>query len=137
MAEETLVKEALTDQMIAAGAGLTESLDRAQWPVVASFWLFDSENNHWRLVLASPAVTREGPRESYRHVSNALREMNTGVQLENVSVVSPEDPLVQVFRSVYRTGRDLEGRRVFRTAINGHFVDDAYVYRILPVAPAA
>ena len=137
MAEETLVKEALTDQMITAGAELTERLDRAQWPVVASLWLFDSENNHWRLVLASPAVNQDGPRESYRHVSNALREMNTGVQLENVSVVSPEDPVVQVFRSAYRTGRDIEGRRVFRSAINGHFVDDAYLYRILPMAPAA
>jgi hypothetical protein len=137
MAEETLVKEALTEQMIAAGAELTQCLDRARWPVVASLWLFEPENNQWRLLLASPAVDQEGPRQSYRHVSDALREIDTAVSLESVSVVSSEDPLVRVFRSAYRTGQAIEGRRVFRSAINGHFVDDAYVYRILPVAPAA
>jgi len=137
MAEETLVKEALTDQMILAGAELTKNLDRAGWPVVASLWLFEPENNQWRLVLASPAVDQEGPRESYRRVSDALGEGAASIPLASVSVVSSDDPLVRVFRSAYRTGREIEGRRVFRSAINGHFVDDAYVYRILAAAPAA
>jgi hypothetical protein len=134
MAEETLVKEALTDQMIAAGAELTEALDRSQWPIVASLWLFHPESNQWTLVLASPAVDRDGPRESYRHVSDALRVIDAAVPLASVSVVSSKDPLVDAFRSAYRADRDIEGRRVFRSAINGHFVDDAYVYKIAPAA---
>lgn len=137
MAEEILVKEALTDAMIAAGADLMRSLDRAQWPVVASLWLFEAETNQWRLILASPAVTEEGPLAAYRHVSHALRSSCSKLSLDAVSVVAPTDSLVQVLRSAYRTDSGMEGRRVYRTAINGHFVDDAYLYRLPPVAPAA
>jgi hypothetical protein len=137
MADETMVKETLSEEMIAAGAELTKSLDRARWPVVAAFWLFESETNHWRLVLASPAVSEEGPREAYRHVSEALHATRPALPLESVSVVPSDHPIVRAFRSAYGTGRGLEGRRVFRSAIDGHFVDDAYVYRVLPVAPAA
>jgi hypothetical protein len=137
MAEETLVKEALTEDMIAAGADLTRSLDRAHWPVVASLWLFEPETNQWRLILASPAVADEGPLAAYRHVNQALRSSSSKLSLDAVSVVAPSDSLVQVLTSAYRTDSGMEGRRVFRTAINGHFVDDAYVYRLPPVAPAA
>lgn len=134
MAEETLVKETLTEAMITAGAELTESLDRAKWPVVASLWLFDAETNQWRLLLASPAVDENGPRESYRRVYEALRQTNASVPLESVSVVSSDDPIVRAFRSAYRTSAEVVGRRVFRSAIDGQFVDDAYIYRVLPAA---
>ncbi len=137
MAEETLVKETLSEQMIATGAELTKSLDRAQWPVVASLWLFNPERNDWRLLLASPKVDQEGPRESYRHVDEVLRGMSTEVTLANVSVISPKDPIVRAIQSVYRADRDIEIHRRFRTAINGVFIDDAYVYRAWPVTSAA
>lgn len=137
MAEETLVKEALTEDMIVAGADLTRSLDRAHWPVAASLWSFVPETNQWRLILASSAVAEEGPLAAYRHVSQALRSSASKLSLDSVSVVAPTDSLVKVLTSAYRTDSGLEGRRVFRTAINGHFVDDAYVYRLPSVAPAA
>lgn len=137
MAEEILVKEALTDRMIDAGAELTTSLDRAQWPVAASFWLFDPENNEWRLVLASPRVLDDGPLASYRHIHEVLRATSSPLPLESISFISPDDPLVEAFRSASRTVRKLEGRRVFLGVINGRFIEDAYVYRVLPIAPAA
>ncbi len=137
MAEETLVKEVLTDQMIAAGAELLRGLDREGWPVVASLWLFEPENNQWRLVLASPVVPESGPREAYRHVSEALHAVKPALSLGNVSVVSPQDPLIRALASAYGTSREIEGRRVSRSAINGHFVEDAYLYRLLPLSPAA
>jgi len=137
MAEETLVKESLTDRMIEAGAELTRTLDGAHWPVVASLWFFESETNQWRLILASPAVSEKGPLEAYRHVNDALRASMPTLALDAISVVSPDDPLIRVLTAAYQTGSDIKGRRVFRSAINGRFVDDAYVYRLLPIAPAA
>ncbi|MDP9194286.1 MAG: hypothetical protein M3P06_21530 [Acidobacteriota bacterium] len=137
MVEEILVKEALTERMIDAGAELTTSLDRAQWPVVASFWLFEPENNQWQLDLASPRVLEEGPLAAYRQIHEVLRTTSSPLPLESIAFVTPGDALVQAFRSVYRTNRDLEGRRAFRGAINGRFIDDAYLYRVMPVAPAA
>src|SRR2546423_14588559 len=121
MAEETLVKEVLTEQMIAAGADLTRQLDRANWPVVASLWVYKPEMNEWRLLIASPSVDSEGPLAAYQGVSAALRSGERGLSLENISVVSPEDPRVLALAAAYRTGLEIEGRRVFRSAINGHY----------------
>jgi len=137
MAEETLVKEVLTDQMIAAGAELTKQLDRSDWSAVGSLWLYESEINQWRLLLVSPLVSTEGPLAAYRQVSTALRLVNQPLSLENISVVAPEDPRVRALASAYQTGLRNEGRRVFRGAVNGHYIDDAYVYRLPPIAPAA
>jgi hypothetical protein len=61
MAEETLVKEMLTDEMKKAGAELTRKLDEAKWPVTASFWYFVSDDNQWKLIVASPKLESEGP----------------------------------------------------------------------------
>jgi hypothetical protein len=137
MAEETLVKEVLTDQLIAAGADLTRQLVRSDWPVVGSLWLYEPEINEWRLLIVSPSVDSEGPLAAYRRVSAALQSGESRLSLDNISVVSPEDPRVRALASAHQTGFEIEGRRVSRSAINGFYIDDAYVYRLLPVAPAA
>jgi hypothetical protein len=137
MAEETLVKETLTEEMIAAGAELTRRLDCAAWPLAASLWIFDPELNQWRLILASSVVKEKGPLEAYRHVSNTLAESNLKLPFFSISAVSPDDPLIRGLLSAYGTGAEIEGRRIYRSAVKGHFVDDAYVYRLMSVAPAA
>ena len=137
MAEEPLVKEVLTEHMIAAGAELTTELDRAKWPVVAALWLFDADNNEWRLLLASPSVRLAGPRAAYAQVASTLRNLRTPLPLESVTVVEPEDSRIRLLTSAYQSNRNLEGHRFFRGAIGGHVIDDAYIYRLLPVAPAA
>ena len=134
MAEEMVVKEVLTERMIAAGAQLTQALDRANWPVVASLWLFDAEINLWRLVVASPAVDESGPLKAYTRIDDALRSSGTQLVLNDITAVSPRHPIVRALASTYATGRDIEGRRVFRSAIDGQFIDDAYVYRLWPQA---
>ena len=137
MAEDTVVKEMLTEQMIEAGAQLTESLDGQNWPLVGALWLFDPEINQWRLLLASPTVKTEGAFEAYHHVNEALRESTSPLRLDSVSVVSPDHPIFRTLASALRPGWENRTRRVFRTAINGHYIDDAYVYRLPPLAPAA
>ena len=141
MAEETLVKEVLTGHMIEVGAELIRRLDHTSWPVVASLWLYESEINEWRLLIASPTVGSEGPLAAYRDINAALSnsggERSLHLALENISVVSPEDPRIRALASAYQTGSGIEGRRVFRGAINGHYIDEAYIYRLQPVAPAA
>jgi hypothetical protein len=59
MAEETVVKEMLTQEMVQAGAELTRRLDKAHLEVCASFWLCMPDKNLWRLIVASPAVRQE------------------------------------------------------------------------------
>src|SRR5213079_3376918 len=112
MAEETLVKEVLTDRLIAAGADLTRQLVRSDWPVVGTLWLYEPEINEWRLLIVSPSVDSEGPLAAYRLVSAALQSGQSRLSLDNISVVSPEDPRVRALASAYQTGFEIEGRRV-------------------------
>ncbi len=133
MAEETLVKEILTQEMIRLGADLTRRLDHLGWPVVASLWLFDSQRNSWRLVLASPRANTAGPREAYQSVQSALTDLNTtSLSLNDIVVVAPEDPLIRLLASVIKVQPGLSGLRFSRNVIDGHFIDDTYVYRMNP-----
>ena len=137
MAEESLVKEALTEQMIAAGSDLTRALDHSGWPLAGALWLFDPENNEWRLLLASISVRAEGPRAAYSRIAGVLRELSSPLSLENITVVDPDDTRIRLLASVYPSNQNIEGRRFKRSAIAGHVIDDAYIYRLGPMAPAA
>jgi hypothetical protein len=131
MAEETLVKEALTDEMIKTGASLVEALDSQNLIVDAALWLYLSDTNQWRLLLASPEVHVEGPRKAYMRVLYARRNAHVhGVSLENLAVLDTQDPFIQLFKSVVRTTRSISPQRVSKNTINGQFIEDALIYRM-------
>jgi hypothetical protein len=138
VAEETLVKEMLTDGMIRGGALLTSKLDESGWPVLGAFWLFDRENNRWKLMLVSPEVTTSGPREAYEAISRALAALpDHFTDLQFVTVVAPNHPLVRALATAVRTGLEIEAIRFSHQALAGRFIDDLYLYRLLPEATAA
>lgn len=131
MAEETLVKEALTDEMVKAGASVVESLDRLRFFFDAALWFYLTDVNQWRLLLATPAVRLEGPRKTYKRLLAALRNTQVpALSLEDVAVLDTRDPLIQLLRAAVPTDRTINGIRFSRNTINGHFIEDAYVYRM-------
>ena len=123
-----LVKEALTDEMIEAGAELIANLDRQDWPLVGAFWMFDPERNDWRLMLVSPAVDKEGDFESYRRIDNILRASTTPLSLTDVSV-RPDPRILPALTAGLPPGWEEGGRRLKRTALKGVYIDDVYLYR--------
>ena len=124
--------------MIQLGAELTKELDRGGWPVVASFWLYDAEINQWKLVLASPVVEEHGPRAGYRRVSRRWMPSTRPSRWVVSPSSPPAIPIVHALASsAYARGESVEARRVSRTMVNREFVDDAYLYRLMPIAPAA
>jgi hypothetical protein len=138
MAEETLVKEHLTEEMKAAGAELTRKLDEANWPVTASFWYFVPNDNQWKLIVASPKLESEGPKQSYEAISHALSTLRRYFHdLEFISVVTPKNDVVRTLALALNTGPTIAGIRFSKNMINGHYIDDAYVYRVTPVNAAA
>ena len=139
MAEETLVKEVLTDSMKRGGEELTRKLDEAKWPVVASFWYFVREHNRWNLILASPKVLSDGPKASYAAVNRTLSALRDHFSLESITVVPPTHDLVRTLASAVQTdsGPAISGIRFSNNTINGHFIDDAYLYRMTRNTAAA
>ena len=133
MGEEAMVKEMLTRQMIEAGTKLIHFLDRAHVVVTASLWLYKPESTIWRLIIASPEVEANGPKKVYQKIQTILskmREKHPGVGLRDISVVESDDPIILLLRVAIKTGGGISGIRFSKNTINGHFIEDAYIYRM-------
>jgi hypothetical protein len=132
MAEEVVVKEPLSTQRIVAGKKLVELLDGNDFEVVAAFWLFSAQSNNWRLMIASPLVERDGPQSVYRRIHtmvSMIPDEFPWLNLGNITVLSPEDNLVQLLRKAVHTDKGFYGIQFSRSRINDVFIDDAYIYR--------
>ena len=130
MAEDAIVKEQLTDEMIEAGARLTAQLDEAGVPIVAALWLFQPEINEWRLLFASPEVRTQGPRAVYAKVREAVDSVaGPRLPLSNIGLMDTEDELVRQLNKAMQTGPGIARIRFSRNVIEGHFIDDALIYR--------
>ena len=133
MAENTVVKEHLTDSMIQAGAELTQKLDEIGLPTSVSLWLFDAEVNEWRLLFASSEVSTQGPRQVYEQIRLALQQLGEKAATAPFSVIGLLDEhaeLVKLLRSTMATGPDIRRIRFSKNVINGHFIEDALIYRV-------
>jgi len=101
MAEEVVVKEILTKEMIESGAELTRLLDQAQLMVSASLWLYIPESNIWRLTIASPEVRTCGPKKVYQKIQSILSQIpeeQPSVGLKDISVVENDNALISLLR---------------------------------------
>ena len=132
MAENTVLKEALTEEMIQAGAQLIRKLDEFGVPVATALWLLDTEINEWRLLLASPLVAREGRLVLYETIHRAeaqLGERPAAVLFSAISLARDDDDLIKRLRATVHTGADIERIRFHKNVADGHFIEDALIYR--------
>ena len=53
------------------------------------------------------------------------------ISLMDISVVEDNDPLIFLLRKAVRTSEGVSGIRFSQNAINGQFIEDAYIYRLL------
>lgn len=133
-----MVKTSLVEADLLAGRRLVIALDvpepnRSLFRLKAAFWLYDPESQEWRLVLATPLVDEEGPLATYKRLQRTLYSIQpTDLSLQNISVVSPRDPLVKAVKRVSRIAPGVQGIRVTRNSINGTYIEDAYVYKLPP-----
>lgn len=132
MVEETLVKEALSFEMIEAGEELLKRLDDANAEIVALYWFYTSDIAGWRLVVVSPRADTEGPIEVYKRIQAILSsspELFHDLGLENISVPSPEHPYHKMLKSHMKIKQETSGIRVSNYVIGDEIVD-AYIYRL-------
>lgn len=133
MAQELLVEQYLTDQMMVVGAKVVEALDKAGLPIHGAFWMFDPEHDAWRFVIAMPEVSKSGPRDAYRRVRSAIAKgMREGPRIEtsDLSVIDTTAPLYVLLRSMLKTGNQVSGIRFTNNTINGRLIEDCYIYRV-------
>lgn len=133
MAENTVVKEQLTEAMIEAGEKLTHKLDELEVPTTAAFWFFDPEVNEWRLFFASPEAETSGPRQVYGKIRDALAQLgkySASVPFSSVGLLDTDADLIRLLRMTVNTGGTINRIRFSKNVINGHYIDDALIYRM-------
>lgn len=134
MAENIVVKEPLTADMIDAGEELIRKLDDLGVPTTAALWLFDPEvNDDWRLLFASPDVGSKGPLHVYRQIQVALEQLGakaTGVPFLAIGLLDGNADLVRRLRGAVRTGAGVNRIRFSKRVADGHYIEDALIYRV-------
>lgn len=132
MAENIVVARPLSDAMIDGGDALLRELDRSGMRPSAAFWYLLPETVDWRLFFASAAVQTDGPRSVYGTVAASLQHLGAhanGISLSDIGVLDDDAELVKLFRAAVPTGPGPSRIRFARNVVNGHFIEDALVYR--------
>jgi hypothetical protein len=135
MAEEVLVKESISREMISAGERLARYLVNSDIPIDALLWLYLPESNAWRFLVASPEVKTNGPKSVYQKIRSRLEQRppsdEEGVAWDDIVVVDSNDPLIKLLRQAITTGQAISGIRFSRNVVNGVLIEDAYIYKLV------
>ncbi|MGH9845723.1 MAG: hypothetical protein ACREEM_44005 [Blastocatellia bacterium] len=133
MAEEVLVKESLTKEMIAAGENLAKRIRQSKLKTSAMLWLYNSLLDEWNFVIVSPEMKTLGPDNLYDKIQEILSQLPADqpqISFNDIFVFSPDDYRVTPFREVKARGKTISGRRLRRTVMDGVFIDDSYIYSL-------
>ncbi len=132
MAKEILVAESFSDSMMESGAKLIERLDNIDSDIKSAFWFYISEEKTWKMMIASPLVDSEGPREYYKRivkVNSDVSEQENVISLNDIGVTNTSNQTVQLLKIMINTDDAISGIRLSRNTVNGVFIEDTYIYR--------
>ena len=125
MVEEPLARD------LEKSEALVKHLDSNGLPVRAALWLYQSDAERWRFVLAF-REKRKDYTTFYRDLAEAVNSSKNSedlLDLSKVDVVDPESPLVANLSKVLRM--DGMGRARFtNNRINGILLEDALIFRM-------
>jgi hypothetical protein len=116
---------------LTAGSQLVEALERSGLPVGVALWLYSTDYEDWRFVLASRRLDEARLSDAYGMIHDALTA--AGVSLEQTPallILRMSDPFIRALRRVFGKAKSVEGMRLGGQLIGDRFVEDALVYRI-------
>jgi hypothetical protein len=131
MAKELYVGKNLTNEMITVGKQFLQQIE-AVMPITASFWLYTSEAEVWRLHLVTPLMATRGPRKVYDKVLNVLdadQEHEYSLPAVCLYATDDNDQYVSSLRMM-RLSHEVSEKRFTSLGVNGRYIEDAYIYRL-------
>ena len=124
-------KTALVTEDFAAGLELVQALEHSDLSVSVALWLYLSEYEDWRFVLASRRLDSAAPAEAYRLVHNAFASAGISPnRTPTLMILRMSDPFIRAIRRIFARTKSVEGMRLGGQLIGGRFVEDALVYRV-------
>ena len=124
-------KATLVERDIGEGKRLLERLVGSGEKAPVALWLYDSDSESWRLVLAISQVAK-GAREGYYFIGAILKEMPQPfhLTLQDIKLVSPRDRLVKALLTDKRSARALTDRILPALKIGDAYLEGAYLYQV-------
>jgi len=133
MVEKTMVKEQLTSEMIQLGKDVLNRLDDTELDIRSALWFYLEDSEKWRLILATPQVRVEGPKKVYQQVKRVLSQIEserTVIDLKDISVVEENHSIIKIISAAVGKISGVSEERFSRNTINGHYIEDALIYRL-------
>ena len=132
--------ESLVMSQLEEGAELVKSLrNEKSVPVSDAYWLFDAESGNWSLRLVVPDLEERGIRETYIALGEVVRERSERARVASsnflafepieVRLEGPNDGLARAVQSFAEKQKANLASVIRRSFIEGHHVDDMYIYR--------
>ena len=128
-----MVEKTLTNEMITLGKRILEILNEEGINPAAALWFYYPEYERWKLLIADYEVGSTGPMNIYRQIRKILdtrQDELSGLQLFDVVLIKPDDPMLCLMRKAINTGQGISGIRFANNVIDGTVIEDTYVYRL-------
>lgn len=128
----------LSQQRIDTAKTLIHMLDKRNIPPHSAFWYFYTESREWKLVIAMKQVGTTGPKKIYHQIqmmlvnlmrNDAIIGVDT-LELDDITLVKPDAPIIRLIRKVCQTGPGITGIRYTHDFVNGKLIEDVYIYRL-------
>jgi len=114
------------------GAAVLDALDRAKLKISVAIWMYSSEYEDWRLVLAARQFHSLDPRGPLRLLYGLLAKAGfTPETTPPILILPMTDPFIRELRRLFAKAKNVEGMRLGGQVIGDRFVEDAYVYRVV------
>jgi len=108
-----MVRTVLVGLDLKGGERLLKILDEEGLDIRAAFWLYFPEPEEWRLVFATPMVSKEGPIKVYSLIQSILQKLDPppDISLQDITVADPKSDRFKFLR------QDI-------------LIEDSYIYRM-------
>jgi hypothetical protein len=128
----------LEDRLIKSGALLIRQLVSETIMIDAALWLYFPDVQKWKLLLSFPDLVRQGPKAANKTVQRVLSKIDDiAFSLDDVAISEPDAPVLNLLRTAINTSTGISGIRFSNNVINGQFIQDAYIYRLITLNPVS
>lgn len=128
-----MVVTELTPDLIDDGARLVQKMDEMGIAPRAAFWMLFPDIDVWRLAISESSSSKEGPLKGYRTIQKAMERLDPEperLSLDNIALLPPGAPLVDLLRAAIPTGPGISRIRLTNNVVDGQLIADALLYRI-------
>lgn len=134
MVQGILVKEALSKDLVNAGAKLISLLEKKGLEIKVALWLFDIESEFWKLILYPKRYDSNDTFEMYKLALGCLEELNADneeiILLKDVVITSKRNQYIaSILKFIKGSKVKLGNNRLNKTYIEGTYFEDGFLYK--------